>query len=124
VSGVTYTVVYVDRPFDQVIAGTEYCEIFHNPYAACTKTATDKAATVAVPACTALATYYFWGQTWGPCVCSPGETIIPSADIRQLVFGANNAVFLESHGADFQHAGFVLNYNSDNGPLLMLQISP
>ena len=76
-----------------------------------------------MPACTAATGYYFWGQTWGPCVVSPGETIAPSGDIRQLVFGSNNAVFMEAHGTDYQHAGFVMNYNSDNGPLIMLQIS-
>jgi len=102
---------------------TNYCEMFYNPYGYCTKTATNKAACIAVPACAADASEFFWGQTWGPCVVSPGETITPSGDIRQLAFGANNAVFLKANVTNGQHAGFVMNYNSDNGPLIMLQIS-
>ena len=117
------TKIYVDEPWDQAIAGTEYCEIFENPWSLCTKTATGKACIIAIPACTAAASYYFWGQTWGPCVVSPGETIVPSGDIRQVVFGSNGAIFLETTHSDYQTAGFVMNYNSDNGPLLMLQIS-
>jgi hypothetical protein len=122
VSGATTTRVKLLDPLHEAIT-TNYCEMFYNPYGYCTMTATGKAACIAVPACTAASGEYFWGQTWGPCVVSPGETITPSADIRQLVFGSNNAVFLESHGNDYQHAGFVMNYNSDNGPLMMLQIS-
>jgi len=117
------TKIYVDEPWDQAIAGTEYAEMFENPWSLCTKTATGKACIIAVPACTAAASYYFWGQTWGPCVVSPGETIVPSGDIRQVVFGSNGAIFLETTHSDYQTAGFILNYNSDNGPLLMLQIS-
>lgn len=119
------TKLYVSEPWDQTIAGTEYCEMFYNPYILCTKTATGKASTVAVPACTAVASRYFWGQTWGPCVISPGHTITPSSDERQLGFGTNNAVFLDSAYPDdgLQAAGFVMNYNSDDGPLTMLKIS-
>ncbi len=122
VSGTTTTRIKLLDKLHEAIT-TNYCEMFYNPYGYCSKTAVGKAATIAVPACTAASGEYFWGQTWGPCVCSPGETITPSGDIRQLVFGSNNAVFLESHGTDYQHAGFVMNYNSDDGPLMMLQIS-
>lgn len=122
VSGDTKTrVKLLDKLHEDIT--TNYCEMFYNPYGYCTKTPIVKAATIAVPACTADDTEYFWGQTWGACVVSPGETIVPSNEIRQLVFGNNSAVFMESHGTDYQHAGFVMNYNSDNGPLMMLQIS-
>jgi len=127
VSGTTKTRVKLLEPLHEAIT-TNYCEIFYNPYGYCTKTATGKASCIAVPACTAASGEYFWGQTWGPCVVSPGETITPSGDNRQLTFGSNNAVFVEGHGetagtTSYQHAGFVMNYNSDNGPLIMLQIS-
>jgi hypothetical protein len=117
------TRIEVDAPWDQTIAGTEYTEMFENPWSLCTKTATGKACVIAIPACSADSGDYFWGQTWGPCVVSPGETIAPSGDIRQCVFGSNGALFLETTHSDYQTAGFVLNYNSDDGPLLMLQIS-
>jgi len=124
-SGATYTICYVSEPFDQAIAGTEYCEMFENPWTLCTKTATNKSSCVGVPACTAASGYYFWAQTWGPCVVSPGHTLTPSGDAREVGFGTNGAVFLMetyyAHG--LQRAGFVLNYNSDNGPLIMLQIA-
>ena len=116
------TKIYVDEPWDQAIAGTEYAEMFENPWSLCTKTATGKSSVVCVPACTAAASYYFWGQVHGPCVVSPGETIVPSGDIRQVVFGSNGAIFLEASHSDYQHAGWVMNYNSDNGPLIFLQI--
>jgi hypothetical protein len=119
------TKIFVDQPWDQAIAGTEYCEMFENPYSLCTKTATAKASTIAVPACTAASGYYFWGQTWGPCVVSPGHALEPTGHRRAVGFGTNGCVFLiySYHDAGMAHAGFVLNYNSDNGPLIMLQIS-
>lgn len=119
------TRIVVDEPWDQTIAGTEYCEMFENPYSLCTKTSSPYSSVVAIPACSADSGEYFWGQTWGPCVVSPGETITPSGDKRQLGFGDNGAVFLISNHPDdgLQHAGFVMNYNSADGPLTMLQIS-
>jgi len=124
VSGATTTRIKLLDKLHEAIT-TNYCEMFHNPYSLCSKTATNKASTIAVPACTAVSGEYFWGQTWGPCVCSPGEAITPSSHRRQVVFGTNNAVFLDynNHDEGMQHAGFVLNYNSDDGPLIMLQIS-
>ena len=123
-SGSTTTIIYVSEPFDQAIAGTEYCEMFANPYSLCTKTATGKASAVAVPACTADSGEYFWGQTRGPCVVSPGETITPSGHRRGVGFGTNGAVFLlyNHHDAGMAYAGYVLNYNSNDGPLIMLQL--
>ena len=118
------TKIYVDEPWDQAIAGTEYCEMFENPWSLCTKTATAKASTVAVPTCTAAASYFFWGQVHGPCVVSPGHTLTPSSHHRQVGFGTNGAVFLISSYPDegMQTAGWVMNYNSDNGPLIFLTI--
>lgn len=125
VSLTSKTRIVVDEPWDQAIAGTEYCETFENPYSLCTKTGSPYSSVVAVPACSADSGDYFWGQTWGPCVVSPGETITPLGDRRQLGFGDNGAVFLvyNNHDVGMQHAGFVLNYNSADGPLTMLQIS-
>ena len=121
VSGTTTTRVKLLDPLHEAIT-TNYCEVFYNPYAACTMTATSDSSVVAVPACTAATTEYFWGQTWGPCVISPGETLTGGAK-RSLAFGNNGAVFDETHAVDLQHAGFIMNQGTAYGPLVMLQIS-
>jgi len=116
------TRIVVDEPWDQTIAGTEYTDMFENPWSLCTKTATNAASIVCVPACTAAASYYFWGQVKGPCVVSPGEAITGTTEVRQVVFGANGAVFEEASHSDWQHAGWIMNKGTPYGPLIMLEI--
>ena len=116
------TKIEVDQPWDQAIAGTEWTEMFENPWSLCTKTATNAASIVCVPACTAATLYYFWGQVAGPCVVSPGEAMTGTTEVRQVVFGANGAVFEEASHSDWQHAGWMMNKGTPYGPLIMLEI--
>lgn len=123
----TTTRVYLDAPLhaDITIAGSN-CEVFENPYRYVTHAANGYTSTICVPAAGCSATYNFWGQTWGPAYVSPGETIdSPTAQCRNLVWGANYCLFTDATHPAGQHAGFYLNQGSSSiaGPAIMLQIS-
>ena len=126
-SGASTTKVYLDFPLDTAItvAGTNV-EVFYNPYLYATHTAEEYTSVIGVPAVNVTSAYFFWMQTWGPAYISPGESIdSPAAGARNLVFGANYALFKNVTKASGQNAGFYLNQGSASiaGPMIMLQIS-
>lgn len=122
----TTTRLYLDGPVSVAIT-TPYAEIFNNPYKYITNAPAAHQSTVCVPAVNGSAADFVWGQTWGPCVVSPGESVHPPEnEKRELVWGENYCVFKSNSAADTykQHAGFLLNSSATQyGPLIMLQIS-
>jgi len=123
----TTTKIYLDAPLHAAITtAASSIEVFENPYRYCTHVANEYTSTICVPAAGAGAGYNFWGQTWGPCIVSPGEDIDdPAAAKRNLVWGGNYALFTDASKPEGQHAGFYLNQGSSGiaGPAIMLQIS-
>ena len=123
----TTTKVYLDAPLHAAITtAASNAEVFENPYRYCTHVANEYTSTICVPAAGAGAGYNFWGQTWGPCLLSPGADIDdPGAGARNLVFGGNYVLFKNASKTSGQNAGFYLNQGSTNiaGPAIMLQIS-
>ena len=126
ISGTTTTRIYIDGPIS-VAGDTLYHEVFQNPYKYITTVALNYACRVCVPAVNIADLSYGWGQTWGPCVVSPGEDVGTRAvEQDNMVFGPNGGVWKTDSAADTykQKAGFILNSGSTTyGPLIMLQIS-
>ena len=90
-----------------------------------------KAGFPCVPIRTVTASYYFWGQTWGPCMGTPSQGDMAGSYERDLVFSYDGSIRnTPAKGANsyFQKAGHSLLYQTDaqtNGLcFFMLQISP
>lgn len=128
VSGAATTKLHLDAVLQRAVtANAGGLEIFDNPYKSLTHVANEYTSCMGVPAVNMAAGAYGWIQTWGPAFISPGEDIDdPAAGERNLVFGANYVLFLNSSKTSGQNAGFYLNSGSAAiaGPLIMLQISP
>lgn len=90
------------------------------------------AATVCMPIIVVTASWYFWGQTWGPCGGTPSEAVPGTGSYeRTLVFNYDGSIKLISApaaGLYHQIAGYLLINPQDNptaAPVFfMLTISP
>lgn len=120
-----------------IVASAGGVEVLHSPYFGVHYTNTQWGSIIGVPPMDiALATPYFWLQTWGPCCITPGSTTSdPGADFeqRQVVFDGEGSICCHvDHLAavpngDPQVAGFIIQMDSVAGagpPFIMLQISP
>jgi len=123
--------LYLDYPlnFALEIVTPDAMEIFENIYGDTTGVNNSKSPCLGVPNRSALATYKYWLQTWGPCVCSVGELAacqVLADDERGLVWGGNQTLFTEKdhHDGGWQLAGYHLTQGaSAYGPLFMLMCS-
>lgn len=123
-----------DGPFSDALT-TPFTEVVLNPYRylGVNEDAHDYQAVMVVPACVVTATYYFWGQSWGPCWITPGGADnVPgnSADDRALYFvgdgSVNGGTVIDALSRGHQLAGFLIDETASSTgglPLVMLQIS-
>lgn len=123
-----------DGPFSDALT-TPFTEVVLNPYRylGVNEDAHDYQAVMCVPAAVTTATYYFWGQTWGPCWVTPGGADnVPgnSVNDRALYFvgdgTVNGGTVIDALSQGHQLAGFLIDEtaNGTGGlPLVMLQIS-
>jgi len=128
--GTTITVT-LDGPLSVECAANSTLCAYYSPYYSLSQTNDPYASTLCVPAAYCAGSSFFWGQTWGPCRCSPGAAGYgaDSAE-RQMCFGGNGSLFSHTAtiatSAQYQHAGFIIpktTQGNDDAPLLMLQIS-
>jgi len=127
-SGATTTKIYLDAALDAALTtAASNVEVFRNPYRYATHAANEYVTVIGVPAKGASAGEYFWLQTWGPCIVSPGEDVDdPAAGARRLCFGGNYCLFLETSKTSGQIAGYYMNSGSTGiaGPAIFLTINP
>lgn len=123
----TTTKLYIEDGLPVASVKTsDHHEFFENPYRELTEANDSYCAWMGVPAMTALATYKFWCQTWGPAYVSGSETIdSPAADSRTLVWVSNAGLQKIATKSSAQIAGYILNNGSASiaGPLIMLMCS-
>jgi len=123
----TTTKLYLEAPLTEAVTvAANNVEMFKNPYMYSSQTITNYISTIGVPTTEVTSGNYFWMQTWGPCIVSPGESIdSPSANARQLKFAGNYCIYKDATITAAQNAGFYLNSGSTSiaGPAMMLQIS-
>lgn len=120
-----------------VVASAGGVEVIHSPYFGVHYMNTQWGSIIGVPPMDiAVATPYFWLQTWGPCCITCGSTTSDlGADYEQrhAVFDGEGAIcarvdhLAKLANGDPQDAGFIIQMDSVAGagpPWLMLQISP
>jgi len=120
--------LYDPLPF--AIPASTFVTIWPNPFSAITFTTSAYSAMMCVPLIPVTDTYYFWGQTWGPCFGTAMSAIpgAASAD-REVYFNGDGALIA---GVDTvletqvpQRAGFIITMTSGGGDqFYMLQITP
>ncbi len=113
-----------------------------NPHKTCVHTHSTKKSVICQPLFNITATYYFWGQTWGPCFGQRFSTHIGrTAGDRTVYYNSDGAlmssidVSFTAGSAHYQQAGFIItdtrpwtnSGNSSEGggdQFYMLQLSP
>jgi len=129
----TTTVYTLKDPIVQTIASTDNLYFNKNMYADVGKNPTNIAGRqftswVAVPLLAITPSYYFWGQTWGPCCLQFGEGSAhrggETEDERFFGFNVYGGT-ATSNIPERMHAGFVIPYTFGTYSMLfMLQITP
>ena len=126
----TTTRIYLEFPLSAAMTASDSVEVFENPYRLVSEASIQSAAWMGVPTVTASSGENIWGQTWGPCIVSPGNTSIddPAANERS-VYWWNNGTIAEAASSqatsESQHAGYILNEGSSGiaGPIIYLMCS-
>ena len=86
-----------------------------------------KSVKVCMPTMPVTVSYYFWGQTWGPCYGIPSEAFPRGQYEMDLVFSGDGSIKLRplrSANNINQHAGYRLSYYVDDptGALIIFQL--
>lgn len=108
--------LYDPLPF--AVPASTFTTTHRNPYAAVSMTTTSFMSMVCVPLIPVTTSYYFWGQTWGPCY-GTAMSAIPGAASgdRSVYFNGDGALIngasLTTNGA--QYAGYVLSNTTSGG---------
>lgn len=119
----TYMKVYIDPPLAATEASTP-CDLIPSPYArvgAPASVGTGRSVVV-VPEILVTDTYYFWGQTRGPCWVTPNAGWT-TASTRVCEFHTDGTIKAGA-GVALQHAGYLLQANAaddDSHIMLMLE---
>ena len=130
----TNFIVYLEFPLPRAVTTSDSVELFENPYRSVggyVGSSNNTAAWVGVPCMTAASGYKFWCQTWGPCICTPGNTTLDdaAADERLAFFkGDGTLAEVDASGVTAsknQIAGYILNAGSPDiaGPEIYLMCS-
>jgi len=130
----TALTIYLDAPLS--VATSSGVEIWSNPYLALAYAPTGSTGALTksaagVPATyVAVADYFFWVQTWGPCWVAPSVasfTTLTTGDSRDcFAKGDGSIAGRESHGSTVHNSqciGFIMNEGLSSGPMIMLQLS-
>lgn len=122
------------------IAGADSCDVHRNIYNNVSGRAGPPAggpyqSAVCVPLIDVTALWYFWGQTWGPClgIAHAGGGIGAAANERAVYFANDGSIGLQSDvvgTVDCQPAGFMLGETrsaagvAGDSIFFMLQLAP
>ena len=120
--------LYDPLPF--AIPASTFVALHQNPWSNVAFGNSEFMAMICVPLIPVTASYYFWGQTWGPCF-GTAQSAIPGALAadREVYFGTDGALMA---GQDVdalvvmrQRAGFIISNTTGGGDqFYMLQITP
>ncbi len=124
------TRIYLEFPLSAAMTVSDSVEVFENPYRLVSEASAQYSAWMGVPMVTAATLNNVWGQTWGPCLISPGNQSLddPAANERSLYWW-NNGTIAEAASSEAtsesQHAGYILNEGSSGiaGPQIYLMCS-
>lgn len=125
-SGATNTTLYIDYPIAHTVTTSDSTEVFENPYIE-VRNGEAYCAFLGLPASPVPTTlYYFWLQTYGPCIISGGGAALgkDSVNNKDVVADLNGALHEISTHENYQRIGYMINGTaSPTGPLIMLQLS-
>ena len=116
------------EPIPVAIPASTWVTAWPNPYSNVIFTTSGYASMVCVPIIPVTTSYYFWGQTWGPCFGTAMSAIPGAANgDRAVFFNSDGALVngssLTTNGA--QLAGYVITMTSGGGDqFYMLQLTP
>lgn len=140
-----YVAATLYEPLRYAIPASTWQTSYVNPYKTCVaKTGTygTKRSIICQPLRDVTATYYFWGQTWGPCFGQRHGSHIGRADLDRTLFYHTNGAVMSARSVNFtsgqplpQIAGTLISctraWTNESGgsegggdQLYMLQISP
>jgi hypothetical protein len=130
----TNFIVYLEFPLPRAVTASDSVELFENPYRSVggyVGSSNTYAAWVGIPCMTATSGQKFWCQTWGPCICTPGNTTLDdcAADERLAFFkGDGTLAEVDADGVTAsknQIAGYILNAGTGDvaGPEIYLMCS-
>ena len=126
----TTTRIYLEAPLSAaMVAADDSVEVYENPYRLVSEASNEYAAWMGVPTITGLSGENVWGQTWGPCLVSPGNNSLDDpVGSERTVFWWNNGTIQEEAGdvtTASQYAGYILNAGSPGiaGPQIFLMCS-
>ncbi len=131
-SGGGTTIVTVDMPYpNALVKTTDGGAAMASPYLdvrSLISDAGERTPIVGVPTVPATAAQYFWLQTWGVCWVASAADVGTGNNVHESFFGGNGALVLHGHGANLQHAGFMISSRARDGitqgeTFIMLQIS-
>lgn len=115
--------VYLDEPLPQDLAALDQVDLYPSPYMniGYSESVSVHGRVACVPMNEVASGSWFWGQTRGPCWCTPVEGIT-AAVTHEMAFTTDGAVIPKT--ACLQLAGYMLHYGdgTQDDSLLMLQI--
>jgi hypothetical protein len=132
----TDTTVYLDGGLEEAVTKdstwvTGYPSIYYDVRSPATISSyVDYISFVCVPVINVTSTYYFWGQTWGPCYGVADVTVPGSAANQREIYFATSGNLSDygdnEAGTGAQYAGFLLPRTSSGAgdQLYMLQLAP
>jgi len=121
------------EPLGMVVALGSQIQVFPSIYSAVASSHPGsgwndgKSVKVCMPIMPVTVSYYFWGQTWGPCYGIPSEAFPRGQYEMDLVFSGDGSIKLRpdwSANNINQHAGYRLSYYVDDptGALILFQL--
>jgi len=137
-----YVTATLYEPLKYRIPASTWQTSWVNPFKTVKAKSSGRQSIICQPLRNITATYYFWGQTWGPCFGQLNNTAIGRNDGDREIYYASDGSLMSSMDVVFtagsphnQRAGFVITCtrawtNQDNGAELggdqfyMLQLSP
>jgi len=144
-TGATFTVT-LENPLAAALGADAIVALYESPFADVRRGASGQGgignpegygAFVGIPGIAVTADYYFWLQTWGPCVAIPNEYFGAGTDEHMAYFWRDGSIVPTTSGEAtnnkpaLQLAGPVLPYTGPTGsgfdmpePLVSLQLFP
>lgn len=117
------------NPLPQDVASGSQIQVFPSIYSAVERVlggGDGAKVTVCMPVVPVTASYYFWGQTWGPAYGVPSATFPRGSYESRLIFSYDGSVTLMTDGANLIHqrAGYRLFHYSEDptGALIFFQL--
>lgn len=131
----TNVLLYLGEPLIAAVALPTFCEIHENQYnSTVPMTGAGDQSVVAVPLMPVTINNFFWGQTWGKCICAAAVgggigAVVNEASVYFQDDGSIGCATDLAPAGGFQHAGYIipttsrLAANADS-LYFMLQLDP